>query len=321
MRPDAPPLTHHEILSRVGPFARAGRAVDLDATDRDGRRIAFRATAHPPADGLPALHERLTLDLADPAHPRLVRELAAAEGNGPAARLEAEGADAGELLGRIDAVPAARQWRIDDGGPTALQHRVDADGQLHLRQAEARVAGLALRLKVSGVSGFPAEIEIRPTDDRNPGPRLPSDLLAVLGRHWTRLSAVGRGWQARVDVRGDGAARGAAAEALLVQAVGHLGRTLSEPPARFHERHRAARWGVALREMLPMGVGVGIVALAFLVQRHSPERASVLALLANVAPPLLMGLFFLRREMPHIGLPRVPRRPPAGAWPVPGEPR
>jgi hypothetical protein len=65
-----------------------------------------------------------------------------------------------------------------------------------------------------------------------------------------------------------------------------------------------------------------VVALALELQRQGPERASVLALLANVAPPLLMMLYFLRREMPHIGLPRVPRRLPANAWQAtpPGDP-
>ena len=41
------------------------------------------------------------------------------------------------------------------------------------------------------------------------------------------------------------------------------------------------------------------------------------ALLANVAPPLLMGLFFVRREMPRIALPRWPARLADDAWPTP----
>jgi hypothetical protein len=39
---------------------------------------------------------------------------------------------------------------------------------------------------------------------------------------------------------------------------------------------------------------------------------------------LLMGLFFLRREMPHLGLPRPPGRLAADAWqvrPTHGAPR
>jgi hypothetical protein len=96
--------------------------------------------------------------------------------------------------------------------------------------------------------------------------------------------------------------------------VQHLPHTLAEPPASFHPRHRAARWALSLREMLPMGFGIGLVALALLLQRLGSEHTALRALMANVAPPLLMMLFFLRREMPHIGLPRVPRRLPADAW-------
>jgi hypothetical protein len=56
-------------------------------------------------------------------------------------------------------------------------------------------------------------------------------------------------------------------------------------------------------------VGAGLAA-----QRAGGEWNAALAILANIAPPLLMGLFFLRREMPRIELPRIPLPPRASAW-------
>jgi hypothetical protein len=44
-RMDTAPFTHHEILALVEPFARRGRRVDLAASDRVARLIAFRPTA------------------------------------------------------------------------------------------------------------------------------------------------------------------------------------------------------------------------------------------------------------------------------------
>jgi hypothetical protein len=37
-------------------------------------------------------------------------------------------------------------------------------------------------------------------------------------------------------------------------------------------------------------------------------------MLANATPPLLLMLLFLRKEIPRIGLTRVPRRPAPDAW-------
>lgn len=305
------PLSHHEILAIAAPFARRGIEVDLPASDRSARRLAFRARVRPAADGLPALTETLWLAPGterDGAPWRLQRALARPDG--AEALLEADGPDPAELLARVESVPAARQFRDE---ATTLHHRVADDGTLLLRRARAQVAGLTLVMQVSGVSGFPAELELlRAEGDPIV---LPRDLLAVMGRPWDRLSAVRRGWTASVGLRGSGAARSADAEARFAQAVAHLARTLSEAPGAFHDRHRGARWRVAMRGTLPLAVGAGIVALAFVLRAQGEgPAASALALLANITPPLLMGLFFLRREMPQIGLPRIPRRPAGERW-------
>lgn len=307
-----PPLSHHEILALAGPFARRGHHADLAASDRAGRRLAFRHRLHPAEAALPALDEALELDGSQRAgHWRLRRTLTPQ--GGPAATLVAEGDDPGALLERIDAVPPARQFAITPQATVALLQRVETDGSLRLQQADARVGGLRLGMKVSGVSGFPAEIELL-RDEGDPI-ELPRDLLAVLGRRWDRLTRLSRGWLGSVQIQGAGAARSADAQAQLQRLVAHLAQTLAEPPLAFHQRHRRARWRVALRGTLPVAGGVALVALAFALRRHGSSQAiSALGLLANLAPPLMMGLFFMRREMPQIGLPHFPRRPRAGAW-------
>ena len=44
-------------------------------------------------------------------------------------------------------------------------------------------------------------------------------------------------------------------------------------------------------------------------------------MLANATPPLLLMLLFVRKEIPRIGLPRVPRRLAPDAWQPPAPPQ
>jgi hypothetical protein len=325
---DQPPLSHHQILAQVGPFSRRGLKLDLAASDRLQRLLAFEPRAHAAVvvDGVttvPALHETLHLDLANPNRPALVRELIGPDGL--SARLELTGGEPEALLACLAEVPASRQWRCDGGALMALNHWLDvADvrgagsssglNALRLREATARLAGVTLELRLTSVGGYPADVELTPDAGRTLA--LPTDLLAVQGRAWSRLSAAQRSWRGHVAVRGEGERRTRHAEDLMARAVVHLQRTLHEPPPRFHARHWRARWGVSLRELGPMAIGIGVVALAFGLRSEGESQSSVLALMANVAPPLLMMLFFVRREMPYIGLPRVPRRPAPDAWPA-----
>lgn len=317
-----PPLSHHEILQRVAPFSRRGITLELAASDRAARRMAFRRVQH---EGAPAqaselpgrVTERLELDLSEAQRCRLVRTLEVSDGL--EARLEVEAPDAEAALQRLSTVPLGRQFRRAGGRWIALHQRLASPARgseplLVLRGARARLAwGLEVEARLSSVAGYPVEIElVRPS----PGAlALPDDVLAVLGGAWERLVPTARGWRGAAGVRGVEPARSAAAEERLVEAVRHLDETLSAPPLAFHERHRGARWRVALRGMPPLLVGAALVVAAVAIQRWWPERASWIGLLANMAPPVLMALFFMRREMPRIGLPRVPRCPPATAWP------
>ena len=343
------PLTHHEMLALVEPFVRAGIGPDLAASDRTGRRIVFRARALPPEawpDRLPdfaeqPLVESWQLDASEPGALGLWRDVAWPDG--PSARLEGRCPDTSPaalaaLLESMQAVAVGRMFLRVDASPCgavvgALTQRLAAtvtqpgrgEPALVLKAAQAQVGGLTLRLSLSGVGGYPAEIELlRPAASGAqqvplPAWRLPHDLLAVRGRAWEPLTELSRGWVARVTVRGEEPRRSREARARFGEALAHLAHTLAEPPARYHARHRAARWAVVARGLTPWLIGLGVVAVALWARQQG--GSSVLALLANVAPPLLMGLFFVRREMPRIALPRWPARPADDAWPVPCLPR
>lgn len=320
------PLSHHELLAIVAPFARRGHRVDLTATDRIGRRIAFVPTDHPPdGSGRPALRESLELECPPDEAWRLTRRLAIDDGL--QAVLHTEGRDPGELLARIEAVAPARQVLQGDGWLIAATHRIDAGrgasrtpgdpaatpGELVVLRGAARVGGLLLSIKVPTVSGISAEITIAPIAPDDPI-ELPDDLLAVLGWGWSRLDRNSTGWTGTVGLRGRGAERLRDAEDRLRRAAGHVARTLAEPPRRFHERQRLARWGVTARRSVPLAASIGLVAAAAAVPSLGLAPDSPIRMLIFNAPPLLLGLFFCLREMPRIEIPPLPRPSAAGAW-------
>ncbi|MBL8302713.1 MAG: hypothetical protein JNM26_08075, partial [Ideonella sp.] len=73
-----PPLSHHEILTLVAPFTRAGRSVDLAASDRPARVLRFRTVARRGEGGI-AWGETLELASPEADHHVLTRVLADAD--------------------------------------------------------------------------------------------------------------------------------------------------------------------------------------------------------------------------------------------------
>jgi len=325
----AAPLTHHEILAIVAPFARRGLRVDLGASDRFARRIAFRDAVRPADDarGLPALRESLALEPREAGGWRLVRALACADG--PVSTLTVAGAPPDGLLAALEAVDPRRQFEAGPGWVLAIDQRLELAGgafdSAHPASAEAalvptrgvvRTHGVELTMTIPTVSGISADIAIVVGED-DPI-ELPDDLLAVLGRAWGRLDRRGRGWSGHVGLSGAGAARLRDAEARLRTMAAHLTRTLSEPPARYHERLRSARWRTAVRRTVPLLACLGLIAAAGSVPSLGIARESPIWMLIFNAPPLLLVAFFCLREMPRIELPRMPRAPAAPSWrPVP----
>lgn len=305
------PLTHHEIVERVGPFARRGRHVDLAATDRAARRIVFRRVERAGVGDGPVLSETLSLDDDERGAFRLTRTLSAA--GQPDARLQTEGVDAAVLLDAVEAVPAERQI-VDGGGVViAMSHRLDASASsteagLMLTAASALVSGLTLTIEVPRMRGISADVEIVAA----PGDAiaLPEDLLAVLGWPWGRLQRLGDRWRSALRLRGGGAGMGRDAEAKFTRTAGHLAATLGEAPDCFHARWRTARWRVALRRSVPLLASVAMIGGAASASQLDLDQSSVLRMVIFQAPPLLLAWVFCMREMPRVEIPPLPR--PAG---------
>ncbi|MGE5152625.1 MAG: hypothetical protein ACM3ST_01300, partial [Bdellovibrio bacteriovorus] len=120
----AAPLTHHQILALMGPFARRERHLDLTASRREERRLVFKARQLPsPGPGLPPLREELTLEVPERAEYRLIRGLTGpATGTEPplSAILTALGPDLETLLEQVEQVSPERHFRLCEGTVVAL---------------------------------------------------------------------------------------------------------------------------------------------------------------------------------------------------------
>lgn len=297
------PLSHHEVMVLAEPFVRAGWRPDLAASARQERRLAF------------AERDGCTLELQAPRAGRCVLVRRHPLPDGRHAELRAEGRDAAALLALVAAVPPARGGAGGEGWSMAMVQAVTGTPEapkLQLLNAQAVVRGLVVDVKVSPVSGIPAELEF--VVPEGSGFQPPEDLLAVLGWAWTPLRTSRRGWKADLKLRGDGPRRSADAEAKLAVTFDHLARTLAEAPALFHERHRRARWGVVGRRAIPLAGTVALVGAAFGVARLELADNSVWRMLIFHAPPLLLAGLFCLRELPRLEIPPLPRRSPADAW-------
>lgn len=306
---DAAPLTHHEVLALAEPFVRRGIAVDLGASDRISRRIAFRARElDASAHGLGTLREGLALESLPTGTLRLVRTLAAVDG--PEASAEAMGPNGAELLERVMAVPPSALLRRGDGFVLARHHVIHATGRVFARGV-VRLDGLELTMTVSPVRGVAADLRL--LESGMVSFALPEDLLAVLGWDWTRLLRERGGWRTRLRLRGSSDRRTRTAEAALDRAAEHLARTLAEPPSQFHDRHRGARLFAMFRRSIPLLTPVALVIAVLALPRFDVE-ASPLWLLIYHLPTLLIALAFLLQELPAFEIPPWPRARREPSW-------
>jgi hypothetical protein len=305
------PLTHHEILELVEPFARQGRHVDLAASDRARRRLQFKPIDHP---GTPAQRELLQLDSRGNGSFKLTRTLTRPDG--AQATLEAQGADPGELLQRIQGVDRAQHFVDGPGYAIARSYLFEAyasgGGALALARGVVHVDGATLAFDVPAVKGVSANLSLQSL----PGQRLtpPEDLLAVIGWNWARLVPEPDGWTSRMRLRGSGEARSRKAEAALETAARHLAQTLAEPPARFHDRHLWARWGVVLRRMIPTLTAVGLIAGTVALPRIATNTEPSFWLALHYVPIGILALAFTLQELPRFEIPAWPRRSRAKSW-------
>ena len=236
---------------------------------------------------------------------------------GEAAVLTTEGADFGELLDRIDAVPFQRQFKSVGPVVLARNYRLEPAARapgapvlMILASARARFGGLELSVRPSTVEGYPAEIELSPQPDQPHD--LPDDLLAALGWDWSALRRRGTGWIGSLRAPGREPERSKRIEATLEAGVAHLTRTFAEPPRRFHERFVRARWLVFIRRMTPAlalaALLAGCIALAFAdIPSDTPLARFLMAL-----PGFMFYGMFAFRELPRLEFRRrrvLPARP------------
>ncbi len=313
----APPLTHHEIIGLIAPFTRRGRHADLAASDRAGRRLAFKPIDHDTgSSALDDLRETLQLDNPRADLYRLTRILT--HNNGLTATLTIDGSEPAALLDAIETVPPQGQFAWVAGHVIAQSHRLETTHgktpalRMVLVSAETRFDGLTLALKAETGKGYPAEITLQPQPDGSLD--LPDDVLAVLGWDWAVLRPRGSGLTASLKVRGREPKRSRALERKLERTVAHLAKTLAEPPRRFHDHQTMARWGVVFRRSIPLlfciGLIAGTIGLTFL---KIPTDSMVQMLVFNL-PPLLLMILFGMREVPRLEIPPLPRASTAPAW-------
>ncbi|MCE2948413.1 MAG: hypothetical protein ACK515_15085 [bacterium] len=325
-----PALTHHDIVRLVEPFARAGRAVDLAASDRAARRIVFkpRDVQVDPRGG-PAWHETLALDCSRQGFFVLQRTLVGP--GGACATLQASGTDAGDLLAHIDAVPAATHFSVGAGYIIARSYDADLPrgarpappggvSPLVLSRAQVQVEGLelALFIRLPHLRSVAADIALTPAT--GPRPDLPEDLLAVLGWDWARLIPNKEGWSSKLRLRGPVLRRSRTAEAALEQVAAHLARVMAESPERFHDRHRLARWSVVARRGIPSLTMVLMVVGALLLPSLTDPSNAGLWMALHYVPIGLLAVAFSLQELPQLEIPPWPRRPRAGGWTAGAEP-
>lgn len=317
-------LSHHDIVRLVEPFARAGRPVDLAASDRAARRVVFR-----PRDVLPgpqggsAWRETLALDCSRQGLFVLQRTLVGPAG--ASALLQASGPDPGELLARIDAVPPARHFSVGAAWVTARSYDADLPRGAHpvstgnaaplvLTRAQVQVEGLTLSLVINlpHLRSVAADIALAPAS--GPMPDLPEDLLAVLGWDWTRLVRREDGWTSKLRLRGPVLRRSRTAEVALEQAGAHLARVMAEPPERFHDTHRLARWGVVARRGIPSISVLSMVLGALLLPSLTDPSNAGLWMALHYVPVALLAVAFSLQELPRFEIPPWPRRSRAERW-------
>ncbi|MBK6850321.1 MAG: hypothetical protein IPG93_01595 [Burkholderiales bacterium] len=320
----APALTHHEILGLVEPFTRRGRHVDLAASDRVARKLAFKPIDHVSAHdagGTMLTREVLLLESYGTGTFKLTRTLSRADGL--QATVTTLGQAPAEMLARIEAVAPERHFRCGPGYEITRSYEFDsgADGsradraagpQLRLANGLVRLDGLTLTMRVPAVKGIAADIAL----DAVPGEVLdiPEDLLAVQGWYWARLMNDVTGWKTRLRLRGKPVQRSAQAEAALDQVARHLVQTLGEAPACFHERWLAARWGVVLRRLIPTLTAIGLIVGVLVLPSLPFGQASGLFLALHYVPIALLAASFMLQELPRFELPPLPRRSSAAGW-------
>jgi hypothetical protein len=320
------PLTHHDILELAAPFSRCGRHVDLAATDRMERRLAFKPIEHPAAGDPPsALQETLLLEHLATGTFRLTRVVR--DATGLEAVLSALGANPAHLLSAFQHIDPRHHFRFADRYRIARSyelhsmpdHRGRAPPQPVFTRGTARGADFTLTLTLPSTRGVAANLELRAPPECDVLDA-PEDLLAVLGWDWVQMIRDGEIWKSKLRLRGDAHRRSRGAERALEVAAAHLARTLAEPPCRFHERWAAARWIVVLRRSIPLSMLVVLALLIAVLPHILPHPKPGVQVMLFYIPVVLIALSFCLQEQARYEIPPRPRRSRAAGWQRPRQP-
>ncbi|NEV64858.1 hypothetical protein [Thiorhodococcus minor] len=315
------PLSHHEILSLMGPFTKAGRHADLTASQRADRRLAFKTVTHAPSDELPIrLTETLHLEVPESGPLTLVRSVQ--DDSGLISTVTAKGEDAGLLLERVEAVPVRRQFGLHVGVPVARSYLIEGseggkDGggwstRVLITDAKTRLRGINLDFKADRFVGH--AVDLRLTTDAGTKLLIPEDLTAVIGWRWRPLREFVSLWRGSIRVESKEPRRTADIEHKIGRTITHLARTLDRPPADFHPRFHKARWRVSFQRGIPLGIGLLLVALTPAIRWIDMADDSILKMLIFHAPPFMLAAMFMMREMPRIEIPPIPRPLKNATW-------
>jgi hypothetical protein len=215
----------------------------------------------------------------------------------------------------VRSVPPSEPFQSGPGFSIGFSGRVEApNAQVALTEAIAHVGTWRLTLEADPVRGMPADVSlVRAAADKA---AIPEDLLAVLGRDWGLLRPSGKGWLGTLRLRGRNATRDSRTRAYTLSAAHHLAATFAEPPTRFHEAHRRARWRVTARRLMPLGAAAILILIGAACTRLDITNDATLRVLLMSSPPILMILFFSLREVPRLELPPLPRETNVGQWQV-----
>jgi hypothetical protein len=320
----AQPLSHHQILSLAEPFARRGLHVDLAASNRLERKIAFKPTTVESApDGVGVLVETYHVDALAGGRSRIVRKLKTAQ-HDLHASVTFETEDSGACIDRLARVPADQFFARVRDGFVAFHFVFDgdtlADGsasdQPHLVRAEAHCGGTTLDVLMPEVRGYPADVTV--TDPLSTLVMLDDDLLQVLGRRWgrleTRASSRGNAWRSTLKVARREPERTDQAIGDITYLVAHIASVLSQPPTAYHTDFWQQRWQVTARRAVPLLATFGLIGVGLLATKIPWVHGSALQMLVFNSPPLLLIALFSMRELPRIEIPRWPRASDLASW-------
>lgn len=292
-------LTHHAILALVEPLSRVGRKIDLAASDRLQGHLAFQPIERAPADGLPALVERLDLDCPARARYRLTRRLVL--GDGTTATLEVDGTSILTMLRVLSTIGPARQLAAGEGYVAARHDRVYASAGVETPPrllpvgATVRLGATVLQFDFPGAPGLAAEVRIAAPSDVHA--QMNDDVLALLGWDWSMLCERDGARRASVRMRGRDLDR--AATRVLHQAARHLARLFADGPRRFGERFALRRLGVVWRRAIPLTAFAVMGLEVLFADALRGARDSVLVTALVALPLLTLAFYFFRCQEPR----------------------